>query len=148
MSRNTRSSKELPGDIHQYMMTGVRGHIQDEFVRDSPEENQDIRVIQENSTNQGLSEGNEDEENVSHEGANGGGVTLQNLVSGLPSDPIQLQTLLMQSMLMNQTQQKENQDIQKKNQELLAQLVINSHQPNERKVMTCPKKRSEMSLEA
>ena len=77
-----------------------------------------------------------------------GNVTLNTLLSGFPSDPGQLQSLLLQSMLVNQNMQKDNHEIQKKNQELMAQLVNNSHRMNEKKISNCPRKRKTTSLEA
>ena len=71
-----------------------------------------------------------------------------NLMPGFPTDPFQLQAMLMQSLLSSQTQQQQVQKMQKKNQELLAQLVTNSRRPNEKKLTNCPKKRTETSLES
>ena len=69
-------------------------------------------------------------------------------MSGFPSDPTQLQVLLMQAMLSNQAQQKENIEIQKQNQNLMAQLVMNSRTTSEKKLSNCSKKQKESSLEA
>ena len=112
MSSGLRSRSTLTGTIRDYIMENSRP----EHVRDE--------VVVENG-----------ETDPSNQGAE---VTYQSLLSGLPSDPAQLQALLLQSMLSNQTQQRENQQIQKQNQELLAQLEKNLTKPTARKMTNCP----------
>ena len=100
MSKSTRSKQKLPEDIHRYMMEENR-HVRDEVVDEENEAANDV-----NNLNAATGQDN-------------AAPTFQSLLAGLPTDISQLQTLLMQSMLTTQAQQWDNQEIQKKNQELM-----------------------------
>ena len=121
MSRSTRSRINLPGDIRDYMMTDNQVNVRDEVVREDIHTEEEANVGENQRTGDATG---------SQMGSTGVSPGLSGLVSGFPTDPVQFQNFMLQSML---AQQQGNAELQRKNQELMAQLVQNSNRPHEKK---------------
>ena len=133
MFENTRSRNQLSGTVRDYIMAENGGNFESGEVQDEFHEEDN-----------GGGEGSAVERNTN----NADGANPKNLLASLLTDPMQLTTMLLQSMINNQTVQKDSQAMQKKNQELMAQLVGHSQRNIEKKISICPKKRKDSSLDA